>query len=162
VGRHPGWSLHRHRRARLRERPGRRPPARARSARDAPPGRGHPAAGRGPAGGGRAFVTLTGPCSYTGGLATPHPPNELAPVVAPSLLAADFSVDAARLVDGVADWLHVDIMDGVFVPNRTIGPDEVQGLRKATTIPFDCHLMIVEPEAWATRYAEAGADTVTF
>jgi len=83
-------------------------------------------------------------------------------LVAPSLLAADFSVDAARLVDGAADWLHVDIMDHVFVPNRTIGLPEVRKLREATTIPFDCHLMIVEPEQWAPRYAEVGADTVTF
>jgi ribulose-phosphate 3-epimerase len=90
---------------------------------------------------------------------SPHPESA---IVAPSLLAADFAVDSARLVDGVADWLHVDIMDGVFVPNRTIGVDEVQGLRKATTTPFDCHLMIAEPELWVTRYAEVGADTVTF
>jgi ribulose-phosphate 3-epimerase len=83
-------------------------------------------------------------------------------LVAPSLLAADFSVEAARLVDGAADWLHVDIMDHVFVPNRTIGLSEVQKLREATTIPFDCHLMIVEPEKSAPRYAEVGADTVTF
>ena len=107
-------------------------------------------------------MTLAPCCSYTCGVATPYPPNDIAPVMAPSLLAADFSVDAARLVEGVADWLHVDIMDSVFVPNRTIGLDEVQGLRKATTIPFDCHLMIVEPELWATRYAGVGADTVTF
>lgn len=90
-------------------------------------------------------------------MTTPEPA-----LVAPSLLAADFSVEAARLVDGAADWLHVDIMDHVFVPNRTIGLPEVQVLRKATTIPFDCHLMIVEPEQWAPRYAEVGADTVTF
>ena len=90
-------------------------------------------------------------------MTTPEPA-----LVAPSLLAADFSVEAARLVDGAADWLHVDIMDHVFVPNRTIGLPEVQVLRKATTVPFDCHLMIVEPEQWAPRYAEVGADTVTF
>jgi ribulose-phosphate 3-epimerase len=83
-------------------------------------------------------------------------------ILAPSLLAADFTPEAARLVDGVADWLHVDIMDNRFVPNQTIGLDEVVGLRAVTHAPFDVHLMIVDPEHWATRYAEAGAFNVTF
>ena len=86
----------------------------------------------------------------------------MAPLIAPSLLAADFSPEAARVVDDVADWLHVDIMDNLFVPNLTIGLDEVVALRAVTHSPFDCHLMIVEPEQWAVRYAEAGAFNVTF
>ena len=84
------------------------------------------------------------------------------PILAPSLLAADFAVDAAQLVDGAADWLHVDIMDGVFVPNRTIGLAEVRELRSATGAPFDVHLMIADPHLSAIGYVEAGAETVTF
>lgn len=82
--------------------------------------------------------------------------------VAPSLLAADFSADAAKQVEGVADWLHVDVMDNLFVPNRTIGLPEVRELRQRTGTPFDVHLMIVDPEQWAVRYVEAGAYNVTF
>lgn len=82
-------------------------------------------------------------------------------VIAPSLLAAGFTLEAARRVDGAADWLHVDIMDNEFVPNRTIGLEAVQALRAATTTPFDIHLMIVDPQVWATRYAEAGCAGVT-
>jgi ribulose-phosphate 3-epimerase len=84
------------------------------------------------------------------------------PVIAPSLLAADFSVAAAKRVDDEADWIHVDIMDNRFVPNLTIGLEQVRVLREATRTPFDCHLMIVEPERSATAYAEAGAHNVTF
>ncbi|MGC9668603.1 ribulose-phosphate 3-epimerase [Planosporangium sp. 12N6] len=85
-------------------------------------------------------------------------------VVAPSILAADFAhlADEARAVEGAADWLHVDVMDNHFVPNLTIGLPVVESLRKATTIPFDCHLMIEDPDRWALGYAEAGAYNVTF
>jgi ribulose-phosphate 3-epimerase len=85
-------------------------------------------------------------------------------VVAPSILAADYArlADEARAVEGVADWLHVDVMDGHFVPNLTIGRPVVESLRKATSLPFDCHLMITEPERWAIGYAEAGAEFVSF
>jgi ribulose-phosphate 3-epimerase len=85
-------------------------------------------------------------------------------IVAPSLLAANFARlgDEANAVAGEADWLHVDVMDYHYVPNLTIGLPVVQSLREATELPFDCHLMIEEPERWATDYAEAGAYNVTF
>jgi ribulose-phosphate 3-epimerase len=85
-------------------------------------------------------------------------------IVAPSILAADFArlADEARAVESTADWLHVDVMDYHFVPNLTIGLPVVQSLRKATTLPFDCHLMIDDPRRWAVDYAEAGAYNVTF
>ena len=85
-------------------------------------------------------------------------------IVAPSILAADFAhlADEARAVEGAADWLHVDVMDNHFVPNLTIGLPVVESLRKATTLPFDCHLMIDAPDRWAIGYAEAGSYNVTF
>lgn len=85
-------------------------------------------------------------------------------VVAPSLLSADFArlAEEARAVADTADWLHIDVMDNHFVPNLTIGRPVVESLRKTTSLPFDCHLMITEPERWAAGYAEAGADYVTF
>jgi ribulose-phosphate 3-epimerase len=86
------------------------------------------------------------------------------PIIAPSILAADFArlADEARAVEGAADWLHVDVMDNHFVPNLTIGLPVVQSLRKASSLPFDVHLMIDAPERWAVGYAEAGAHNVTF
>jgi ribulose-phosphate 3-epimerase len=90
--------------------------------------------------------------------------NAPSPIVAPSLLAADFAhlADEARAVQGEADWLHVDVMDNHFVPNLTIGLPVVESLRKATTLPLDVHLMIEYPVRWAPGYAQAGAYNVTF
>jgi ribulose-phosphate 3-epimerase len=87
-----------------------------------------------------------------------------APIVAPSILAADFAHlgDEARLVEPEADWLHIDVMDNHFVPNLTIGLPVVQSLRATTALPFDVHLMIEEPRRWAPAYADAGAYNVTF
>ena len=90
----------------------------------------------------------------------PRPPVS----IAPSILSADFARlgDEVRTVEAAgADWIHVDVMDGRFVPNITIGPPIVQALRKVTALPLDCHLMIVEPERWVDAFAEAGADVIT-
>jgi ribulose-phosphate 3-epimerase len=83
--------------------------------------------------------------------------------ISPSLLAADLArlADDAAAVAGVADWLHVDVMDGHFVPNLTIGLPVVSALLKHTGLPLDCHLMIADPERWAPDYASAGAHNVT-
>jgi ribulose-phosphate 3-epimerase len=83
-------------------------------------------------------------------------------MIAPSILAADFA-RLAEAADSVpsADWLHVDVMDGHFVPNLTIGLPVVKSLRKATDLPLDCHLMIDDPDRWAPEYAQAGAANVT-
>jgi ribulose-phosphate 3-epimerase len=83
--------------------------------------------------------------------------------ISPSILSADFARLAAEAeaVTG-ADWLHVDVMDGHFVPNLTLGAPVVEALSKATGIPLDCHLMIEEPDRWAPQYVDAGARSVTF
>lgn len=85
-------------------------------------------------------------------------------ILAPSLLSADFS----RLADEVkniqqagADWIHVDVMDGRFVPNITLGPLVVQAIRPHTTLPLDVHLMIVEPYKYVEAFAKAGADSIS-
>ena len=80
--------------------------------------------------------------------------------IAPSILSADFGrlADEVRAVEAAgADWIHVDVMDGRFVPNITIGPPVVRALRKVTKLPLDVHLMIVEPERYVDAFADAGA-----
>jgi ribulose-phosphate 3-epimerase len=84
--------------------------------------------------------------------------------IAPSLLAADFGrlTEAVRSLEGSgAERLHVDVMDGVFVPNFTFGTDTVRALRKETTLPLELHLMIVEPDRHLRTFADAGADAIT-
>jgi len=83
--------------------------------------------------------------------------------ISPSILSADFArlADEADAVAGVADWLHVDVMDNHFVPNLTIGLPVVESLLKHISLPVDCHLMIEDPDRWAPPYAEAGARNVT-
>jgi ribulose-phosphate 3-epimerase len=82
-------------------------------------------------------------------------------IIAPSILSADFGrlADEVRAAQAAgADWIHVDVMDGRFVPNITLGPVIVKAVRAATTLPIDVHLMIVEPEKYVDDFAKAGAD----
>ncbi len=85
--------------------------------------------------------------------------------IAPSILSADFANlqnDIARVVQGGADWIHVDVMDGHFVPNLTIGPCVVEAIKKVTHIPLDVHLMITQPERYIPDFVKAGSDWLTF
>ena len=84
------------------------------------------------------------------------------PLIAPSILSADFAKLGAE-IDSVsnADWIHIDVMDGRFVPNLTIGPLVVNAVRPVTSLPLDVHLMIVEPDNYVEDFAKAGADWIT-
>ena len=87
------------------------------------------------------------------------------PLISPSILSADFARlgEEVRAVDAAgADWIHVDVMDGHFVPNLTIGPGVVKALRPYTTKPFDVHLMIEPVDHFLEAFAAAGADIITF
>ena len=84
--------------------------------------------------------------------------------ISPSILSADFSQlgkEIKRLEDGGADMIHVDVMDGHFVPNLTIGPPVIKALKKNTSMPFDVHLMISPVHKYIEAYSEAGADIIT-
>ncbi|MCX7711940.1 MAG: ribulose-phosphate 3-epimerase [Clostridia bacterium] len=84
--------------------------------------------------------------------------------IAPSILSADFSrlgEDVQRIETAGGDIVHIDVMDGHFVPNITLGPPIIKALRKTTTLPFDVHLMIDNPDQYIENFAEAGADIIT-
>ncbi|MGT2893691.1 ribulose-phosphate 3-epimerase [Streptococcus downei] len=84
--------------------------------------------------------------------------------IAPSILAADyanFAQELKRIDETSADYVHIDIMDGQFVPNISFGADVVASLRKHSKLVFDCHLMVVEPERYVDAFAQAGADIMT-
>jgi len=85
-------------------------------------------------------------------------------IIAPSILAADITQlgdQVQKAVEGGADWIHVDVMDGRFVPNITFGPNVVKAVRRVTDLPIDVHLMIVEPERHLQAFADAGTNHIT-
>jgi ribulose-phosphate 3-epimerase len=85
-------------------------------------------------------------------------------LIAPSILSADFARlgEELRMLEAAgADWIHVDVMDGHFVPNLTLGPPIIQALRKHSSLPFDVHLMIEKPERYLADFRDAGADVLT-
>ena len=86
------------------------------------------------------------------------------PIIAPSILASDFSrlgEEVRAITEAGADWVHVDVMDGHFVPNITIGPDVVKALRPHTDLPFDVHLMIAPIDPFLEAFRDAGADWIS-
>ncbi len=90
--------------------------------------------------------------------------NGSSKLIAPSLLSADFAnlaKEVKEVEEAGADWLHIDVMDGHFVPNLTIGPLVVEALNPITKLPLDCHLMVAEPEKWVSAFAKAGASIIT-
>ena len=87
-----------------------------------------------------------------------------APIIAPSILAADFArlgEEVEAVAEAGADWIHLDVMDGHFVPNISFGPAVIAGLRERTKLPFDCHLMISPVDAYLEAFARAGVDRLT-
>lgn len=86
-------------------------------------------------------------------------------IISPSILSADFmnlERDIKKVEEAGADWLHVDVMDGHFVPNITIGVPVVKSIKKVTSLPLDVHLMIENPEKYVLPFRDAGADIITF
>ena len=91
-------------------------------------------------------------------------PRDSAPIISPSILSADFArlgEEARALEAAGADWLHVDVMDGSFVPNITIGPPVIRAMRPHVSIPFDVHLMIAPADPHLEAFREAGADVIS-
>ncbi|AIF81092.1 Pentose-5-phosphate-3-epimerase [endosymbiont of Acanthamoeba sp. UWC8] len=85
--------------------------------------------------------------------------------IAPSILSSDFAIlgeEVKRITEAGADYIHIDVMDGSFVPNITLGSNVVKSIRKYSPLPFDVHLMVSNPEQHVEQFAQAGADIITF